>query len=93
MTIALLRNADGSAVISLTHEVLRALSLSDASCAEVSVQDGQLIVCAEGHIPRAAHRRPKYTMEELLANYDKIPKDPDEEFEWLNSPPVGRELI
>ena len=93
MTVALLRNADGSAVISLTAEVLRALSLSDASCAEISVQDGQLIVCAEGQIPRAGRRIPKYTMEELLENYDLISKDPEEEFEWLNSPPVGRELI
>jgi antitoxin ChpS len=93
MTVDLLRNADGSAVLSLTADLLRALSLSNASCAEISVQDGQLILCAEGHIPHAARRRPKYTMEELLAHYDQIPKDPEEEFDWLNSPPVGRELI
>ena len=42
-----------------------------------------------------AQKRPKYTVEELLAqcDYSAPLERTEEELEWLNAPPVGRELI
>jgi hypothetical protein len=35
----------------------------------------------------------KYTLEELLADLDADEPLSEEEREWINSPPVGREII
>ncbi len=37
--------------------------------------------------------RPRYTLEELLAECDPTQPFTDEEREWLDARPVGRELI
>jgi antitoxin ChpS len=37
--------------------------------------------------------RPRYTLEELLAESDYSQPMPPEDREWIDAPPVGRELI
>ena len=88
MTIATLKEVDGSVVLPLTPELLAALSLAADSSVECDVQDGQLIVQAKSNL-----KLPRFTLDELLADYDQIPRNEEEDYEWLNSPPVGRELI
>jgi antitoxin ChpS len=51
----------------------------------IAVHSGRLVV--------EPHPRPRYTLEELLAQCDsKAPRN-KEEREWLNGKPAGRELI
>ena len=38
-------------------------------------------------------RKPRYTLEELLAKCDFSQPMPPEDREWLDAPPVGRELL
>ena len=42
---------------------------------------------------KPARRRPKYTLEQLLAECDPNAELTDEDREWLLDPPVGREII
>ena len=93
MTLATLKEIDGSVVLPLTPELLEALSLGANSSVECDVQDGQLIVHAQSAPLNPWRRRSKYTLDELLADYDQVPRDAEEDRVWLNSPPVGRELI
>jgi antitoxin ChpS len=37
--------------------------------------------------------RPRYTLDELLAQSDYSQPIPPEDREWIDAPPVGRELI
>ena len=90
MTVTLLTDVDGSAMLPLTAEILSALSLSTDSSVEMSVKDGQLIVQAPARTKR--QRRSRYKLSELLADYDKMPRNEEEDREWLNAPRVRREL-
>ena len=88
MTQAILKRMDDAIVLPLPAEVLQALSVDAESPVEFEVCDGQLIVQAKSKL-----KIPTFTLDELLADYDQIPRDKQEDYEWLNSPPVGRELI
>lgn len=92
MTIATLKEVDGSVVLPLTPELLAALSLAADSSVECDVQDGQLIVHAQAQLARP-RRRSRYTLDELLAEWDQMPRDEEEDRQWINAPRVGRELI
>lgn len=65
--------------------VLDMLNLKAGSLVELTVDGGKLMVSPQSG--------PRYTLEELLAASDySQPRLPDER-EWLDSPPVGRELL
>ena len=85
MPVSTLRNVGGSVMMTVPKPVLDELGLSANTKLEVSVEDGKLVA-----VPRA---RPKYTLEELLAQCDLSVPMSDEEREWMDSPPVGREII
>ena len=85
MATSTLRNVGGSVMMAIPKPFLETLGLAANSKVEVTIEDGRLIT-----IPRA---RPKYTLEELIAQCDlDAPLSPEDE-EWLNDPPVGREVI
>jgi antitoxin ChpS len=65
--------------------LLNLLHLKAGATVVVDVEDGRLVV-----EPRL---RPRYTMAELLAGSDYSQPQPPEEREWVDAPPVGRELI
>ena len=50
-----------------------------------TVEDGKLVA-----VPR---KRPKYTLDELLAQCDPDAPITEEERMWMDLPPVGREII
>ena len=91
MATATLKQVDGSIMLPLTPDVLSALSLHENSSVEVAVRGCQLIVQAQASTKQ--QRVPRYKLADLLAEYDQMPRSAEEDREWLNNPPVGRELL
>ena len=80
-----LRALGGSTVIAIPPAMLSQLGLAASSEVSIAVDGGRLII--------EAKQRPKYTLAELLAQCDFSIPPSEEETEWLNAPPVGREEI
>ena len=82
---ATLRTVGGSVMMAIPKPLLESLGVAANAKLDLTVEDGKLVA-----VPRA---RPKYTLEELMAQCDLSAPWTDEEREWLDSPPVGREVI
>jgi antitoxin ChpS len=80
-----LRKVGGSVMLAIPKPVLDALDLSPEASVGLSIKGGNLVV--------APKKRRRYTLDELLAQCKPRARRSREEREWLNSPPVGRELI
>jgi antitoxin ChpS len=80
-----LRRVGGSVMVAIAPPLLDALGLDAGAAVELSLDAGRLVVRPIG--------RPRYTLDELLARCNPSAPLPREDREWLNSPPVGRELI
>ena len=85
-----LRKVGGSVMLAVPPALLDILHLQPGAKVGIAVESGRLIV--------EPQRRRRYTLNELLAQCD--PKAPrargrsrKEEQEWLDSKPVGGELI
>jgi len=85
-----LRKVGGSVMLAVPPALLDILRLQPGATVGIAVESGRLVV-------EPQHRR-RYTLKELLAQCD--PKEPrtrgrtrKEEQEWLDSKPVGGELI
>ena len=85
MATSTLRNVGGSVMMAIPKPFLETLGLAANSKVEVTIEDGRLIT-----IPRA---RPKYTLEELLAQCDLDAPWSEEEREWMDTPSVGNEIV
>ena len=85
MATSTLRNVGGSVVMTIPKPVLDELGLSANTKVDVSTEDGRMVV--------APQTRPKYTLEELIAQCDLNAPWSEEELEWRNAPSVGREII
>ena len=84
MQTTMLRKVGGSVMMTLPPAILEQLHLQAGATVGFETEGDRLIV---------KPTRPRYTLEELLAQCDPDAPMSDEEREWLNSPPVGRELI
>ena len=82
-----LRKVGGSVMLAVPPSILDQFQLKAGAQVGLAIEGERLIL-----EPRP---RPKYTLEELLARCDhSIPLErTEEELEWLNSAPVGRELL
>ena len=80
-----LRKVGGSVMLTVPPSVLEALHLKVGAEVELKVSEDKLVV-----EPR---KRPKYTMKELLDQCDFSLPISEEEQEWLDVRPVGRELL
>jgi antitoxin ChpS len=80
-----LRKVGGSIMLTIPPALLDILQLRPGSTVGVSVDQGRLVV-----EPRM---RPRYTLEELLAQCDASAEPSEEDRQWASSPPAGRELI
>lgn len=82
-----LRKVGGSVMLAVPPAMLDQLHLKAGATVGLAVEGDRLVL-----LPQT---RPKYTLEELLAksDYSAPLERTEEELEWLNSPPVGRELI
>jgi antitoxin ChpS len=80
-----LRKVGGSVMLAVPPVLLNLLQLKPGATVAVAVEDGRLVV--------EPKPRPRYTMKELLEGSDYSQPQPPEEREWVDAPPVGRELI
>jgi antitoxin ChpS len=80
-----LRKVGGSVMLAVPPTLLDILDLQAGAKVAIAVERGRLVV-----EPR---RRRRYTLDELLAQCDPKAPRAKEEQEWLDSKPVGGELI
>lgn len=87
MPVAKLRAVGGSTLVAIPPALLRELGLGPKAEVEIRVEDGQLVI-----VPL---KRPRYTLDELMARCDlaKPIRMSREEQDWQTAPRVGREEI
>jgi antitoxin ChpS len=80
-----LRKVGGSVMLAVPRAVLDVLGLRPGTTVGIAIERGRLVV----ELPK----RPHYSLDELLAQCNSKARRTKEEREWLESNPVGRELI
>ncbi len=80
-----LRKVGGSVMLAVPPALLDVLGLQPGAEVGIGVESGRLIV--------EPQQRPRYTLEELLAQCKPKAARTKEEREWLNHKPAGGELI
>jgi antitoxin ChpS len=80
-----LRKVGGSVMLVVPPVLLNVLDLKAGATVSVDVENGRLVV--------EAKPRPRYTLEELLAESDYSKPLTAEEREWIDAPAAGGELI
>lgn len=80
-----LRKVGGSVMLAVPPALLDILHLQSGSTVGIAIEGERLII--------EAQHRPKYTLEELLAQCDETIEISTEEREWLDMKPVGAELL
>lgn len=80
-----LSNVDGVVMLAIPGSMLVQLGWEVGDMVGIYVDQGRLIV--------EPNPKPRYTLEELLAASDPSRPLSAEVREWLDSPPVGRELL
>jgi len=80
-----LRKVGGSVMLAVPPAVLEMLHLKPAATVGLVVDGGRLIVQ-----PRP---RRGYTLDQLLAQCDPTAEPTEEDREWLDARPAGRELL
>lgn len=83
MSRANLRKVGGSVMLAIPPAILDRLSLAEGAGVELSVEGEALMVRS---------RRPRYTLDQLLAEEAARPAGA-EDAAWLEGAPVGDELI
>ena len=87
MEFVTLRRAGGSLTLTIPRAFVRSLGLAEGARLGVSVDDGKLVA------EPAARERPRYALEELLAQCDPHAALSEEDQVWLDDSAVGAELI
>jgi len=80
-----LRKVGGSVMLAVPPALLDVLHLTTGAKVGLVVDNGRLIV--------EPSTRPRYTLDELLAQCDPSAEPTPQEREWLDAPAVGREII
>lgn len=80
-----LRKVGGSVMLSVPPAILEQLGLGPGETVGMGVEAGRLII--------EPARKPRYSLEELLAQCDPSAEPSEEDFAWAAEGPVGRELI
>lgn len=85
MHLTTLRKIGGSVMLAVPPALLDLLRLRAGDNVGLAVENGRLIV--------RAHSRPRYTLDELLAECGSNGRRTKEMREWVASKPVGREIL
>ena len=80
-----LRKVGGSVMLAVPPAILDLLSLAVGAKVDIGVESGRMVVK-----PR---ERPKYTLDELLAQCEETDTPSTDDRAWLEAKPVGRELL
>ena len=83
MTIATLRKIGGSTCITIPKVYLDRLELRPGATVNISLDDDSL---------RIRPQKPAYVLDELLAGTPKTPTFTEEDHQWLDSEPEGKEV-
>ena len=79
-----LRKVGGSIMLAVPRPILDLLRLEAGSTVGLSVEEGRLVVKPAS--------KPRYTLDELLAQCTPEAAISQEDKDWLDIPPSGREL-
>jgi antitoxin ChpS len=80
-----LRKVGGSIMLAVPPAILDLLHLHAGATVGLAVENGRLVV--------EPALRPRYSLDELLAQCDTSAEVSAEDIAWLDSKPVGRELL
>ncbi|MCW1972823.1 antitoxin [Pantoea ananatis] len=80
-----LKKVGGSVMLAVPPAVLKTLGLSMDSEVGMTIDSGCLII--------EPQKRPRYSLEELLAQCDPHAEISEEGREWIDAPAVGKELL
>lgn len=80
-----LRKVGGSIMLAVPPALLDILRLRPGARVGIAVENGPLVV--------EPQQRPRYTLDELLAQGDPKAARSREDLEWLDNKPAGAELI
>lgn len=80
-----LRKVGGSIMMAVPPAFLDMLHIGAGTTVSVEIDHGRLVV--------EPQLRPRYTLDELLAQCDASAPISDEDHAWLDSGPVGNELL
>ena len=80
-----LRKVGGSVMLAVPPALLDILHLQPGAKVGIAVESGRLVV--------ELRQRRRYTLDELLAQCDPKASRAKEEQEWLDSKPVGGEIV
>ena len=78
-----MRQVGGSVMLAVPPALLNVIGVQAGSTVDLDVDGGRLVV--------APRRRPRYTLDELIAQCD--PTAPDGDRAWIDGTPVGREEL
>lgn len=79
-----LKKVGGSTMLAVPPAVLKTLELSTDSEVGMTIDNGRLII--------EPQKRPRYSLEELLAQCDPQAEMSAEDREWIDAPAVGKEI-
>jgi antitoxin ChpS len=85
MTTAKLRKVGGSVMLPVPPAILNMADLAAGSTVEITLKGKVLEI--------KVAPRPRYTLDQLLDESAHTYPLPPEEREWVDAPPVGREII
>ena len=80
-----LRKVGGSVMLAVSPVFLKELKIECGSTVDVALQNGQLVV--------RPITKPQYALADLLAQCDPKAKMPSEDRVWLDSAPIGNEIL
>ena len=80
-----LRKVGGSIMLTVPPALLEVLQLRAGAKVGLAVENGRLVV--------ELQKRPRYTLEELLAQCNPRARRSAQERAWLSDPPTGGELL
>jgi antitoxin ChpS len=80
-----LRKVGGSVMLAVPPAILDQLQLKAGATVGLAVEGDRLIL--------EAQPKPSYTLDELLAASDYSQPMSAEDREWIDAPPIGRELL
>lgn len=80
-----LRKVGGSVMLAVPPALLDILHLRPGAQVGIAIESGRLVV--------EPQQRPRYTLEELLAQCDPKKARTRQDREWLNNKPAGAEIL
>lgn len=86
-----LKKAGGSLVMTVPASARNLLHLTEGQEMAVSVEGSKVVMEPMPRAKAMRVRRPKYTLDELVAGMNPDAPPSDEERAWMDAPPAGRE--